>query len=109
MKDQVTAEEIMDIVDGVLIEMYNSEYDLIKARVQALLDSKKVVPTIEDYIGKEFICEGFPELVYTVHSCVEGRVRIEWEGIPTNRVIYEQVDVIKYMLDGTWVLVEKDN
>lgn len=41
MKNQVTAEEIMDIVEGVLIEMYNSEYDLIKARVQTLLDSKK--------------------------------------------------------------------
>ena len=41
MKEEVTVVEIMNIIEDVLIEMYNSEYDEIQSRIQALLESKK--------------------------------------------------------------------
>ena len=41
MKEEVTVVEIMNILEDVLIEMYNSEYDEIQSRIQALLESKK--------------------------------------------------------------------
>ena len=41
MKEEVTVVEIMNILEDVLVEMYNSEYDEIQSRIQALLESKK--------------------------------------------------------------------
>jgi hypothetical protein len=38
---EVKVEEIMNIIEDVLVEIYNSEYDEIKARVELLLNSKK--------------------------------------------------------------------
>jgi hypothetical protein len=38
---EVKVEEIMNIIEEVLVEIYNSEYDEIRARVELLLKSKR--------------------------------------------------------------------
>ena len=40
---EVKVEEIMSIIEEVLVEIYNSEYDEIRARVELLLKSKKQI------------------------------------------------------------------
>jgi len=38
--EEVTTAEIMTIIEDVLVEIYNSEYDEIKSRIDKLLSSK---------------------------------------------------------------------
>ena len=37
---KVTAKEIMDIIEDVLVEVYRSEYDALEIRIDQLLKSK---------------------------------------------------------------------